>query len=71
MPKRVYQHKSKLIDGHSKKYNINKLVYFEIFDFVENAIVREKQLKAGSRKNKIELINCNNPCWRDLYEDIL
>ncbi len=69
--KRTYEHKSKLIDGFTKRYNINKLVYYEIFDKIENAILREKQIKAGPRKQKIALINKMNPDWKDLYNNLL
>ena len=65
--RRVWEHKSKLIAGFTKKYNVDKLVYFESFDNPEEAIKREKQLKAGPRKKKIELINNLNPEWKDLY----
>jgi len=64
---RVYQHKNKLADGFTKKYNVTKLVYFEHTENVAAAIEREKQLKAGSRKKKIDLINLTNPKWEDLY----
>ena len=68
--KRVYEHMEKLANGFTKKYNITKLVYYEIFQDVENAIVREKQIKAGSRQKKIDLINRVNKEWRDLYEQL-
>lgn len=55
--RRVWEHKAKLIEGFTKKYNVDKLVYFESFDNPRAAIKREKQIKAGSRKKKIELIN--------------
>ncbi len=71
LPKRIYEHKNKLVDGFSKKYNLDKLVYYEIFDEIIEAISREKQIKAGSRKKKIELINSQNPEWEDLSEDFL
>ncbi len=71
LPKRIYEHKNKLVDGFSKKYNLDKLVYYEIFDDIIEAINREKQIKAGSRKKKIELINSQNPEWKDLSEDFL
>lgn len=67
---RVYQHKNKMMDGFSKKYNVDKLVYYEIFDDPEYAILREKQIKAGSRQKKIVLINSINKGWIDLYEKI-
>jgi len=70
LKRRVYEHKEKLVDGFTKKYNITKLVYYEVFENVENAIVREKQIKGGSRQKKIELINSLNKEWRDLYGDL-
>ena len=71
LPKRIYEHKNKIVDGFSKKYNLDKLVYYEIFEEIIEAISREKQIKAGSRKKKIELINSQNPEWKDLSEDFL
>ncbi len=68
--RRVYEHKEKMIDGFTKKYNCTKLVYYEIFNDPYNAIAKEKQIKAGSRKKKIELINSMNPNWKDLYDDL-
>ena len=70
LKRRVYEHKSKLIEGFTKKYNITKLVYYEIFSDSYNAISREKQIKAGSRQKKIDLINSVNERWDDLYERI-
>lgn len=70
LKKRVYEHKSKLVSGFTKKYNIIKLVYYEIFNDIYNAILREKQIKGGSRQKKINLINKMNPNWQDLYEDL-
>jgi len=67
---RVYQHKQKLIGGFTKKYNVTKLVYYEVFEDIENAILREKRIKGGSRKKKIELVNVMNNEWRDLYEEL-
>lgn len=69
--RRVYEHKNKLIDGFTKKYNVVKLVYYEMFDEPSTAIAREKQIKAGSRQKKIDLINGLNKDWRDLYDDIV
>ncbi len=66
--RRVYEHKEKLVKGFTKKYNITKLVYCEVFDRIEDAIIREKQIKGGSRQKKIDLINSMNKDWRDLYE---
>jgi putative endonuclease len=68
--KRVYEHKAKLADGFTKKYNIVKLVYYEVFEDIENAILREKQIKAGSRQKKIQLIDSTNREWRDLYDEL-
>ncbi|MBA2124542.1 excinuclease ABC subunit C [bacterium Unc6] len=68
--KRVYEHKQKIAEGFTKKYNIDKLVYYAVFDDPENAITREKQIKAGPRKNKIQLIEGMNPGWKDLYGEI-
>jgi putative endonuclease len=68
--RRVYEHKEKLADGFTKKYNIVKLVYYEVLQDVENALLREKQIKAGSRQKKIELVSRMNSAWRDLYEEL-
>ena len=70
LKRRVYEHKEKLVDGFTKKYNIIKLVYYEVFEDPANAIMREKQIKAGSRQKKINLINSVNGEWLDLYEEI-
>jgi len=70
LKKRVYEHKAKLSNGFTKKYNANKLVYYEIFNDAYNAIIREKQLKAGSRQKKLDLINRMNPAWGDLYDKL-
>ncbi len=69
--KRIYEHKSKLIGGFTKKYNVNKLVYYEIHDDISEAIKREKQIKNWSRQKKIDLINILNEDWKDLYESIV
>ena len=66
LERRVYEHKNKLFKGFTQKYNLNKLVCFEVTDNIHYAIDREKQLKAGSRKKKLELINSFNPEWKDL-----
>lgn len=69
---RMDQHKNKLYtNSFSSQYNLTKLVYFESFSSIEEAIQREKQLKAGSRKKKIDLINSLNPGWKDLNEEVL
>ena len=68
--RRVYQHKNKVAEGFTKSYNVKKLLYFEVYDDIRLAITREKQLKGGSRKRKVELINASNSEWRDLYDEI-
>jgi putative endonuclease len=70
LQKRIYEHKSKLIEGFSKKYRVTKLVYYEVCDNIESAILREKQIKAGSRKKKIEMIKGMNPEFEDLYDGL-
>ena len=69
--KRIYEHKNKLVDGFTKKYNIDKLGYYEVFENIEDAINREKKLKGISREKKLKLIEINNPNWFDLYEEII
>jgi len=68
---RVWQHKTGALPGFTKQYGVDRLVWFERHDTTGAAIGREKQLKAGSRRRKLELINAMNPTWRDLYGDIL
>ena len=67
---RVEQHRSKEIKGFTFKYNIVKLIYYEIFDDPESAVLREKQIKSWSRKKKVELIESMNPGWKDLYSEL-
>ena len=69
--KRVYQHKNHAIKGFTQRYGCKYLVYYEIHEEMISAIAREKQLKAGSRKKKLALIERINPQWRDLYEALL
>ncbi len=64
--RRVYEHKLKVVPGFTKRYGVDKLVYFEIFDDAEHAIMREKQLKRWRREWKIQLIEQHNPGWADL-----
>jgi len=66
---RIYEHKQKLIDGFTKKYNLTSLVYFETFNNMQDAIHREKQLENLHREWKINLIESINPDWKDLSED--
>ncbi|MBI4652953.1 GIY-YIG nuclease family protein [Candidatus Kuenenbacteria bacterium] len=70
LTRRIYEHKEKLVKGFTKKYNIIKLVYYEIFNDIGNAILREKQIKGGSRAKKIKLIESINKEWKDLYDEL-
>ena len=65
--KRIYEHKQKQIEGFTKKYKINKLIYFEEYNSPEEAIAREKRLKKWNRSWKLKLIEEKNPQWNDLY----
>ena len=69
LQRRIYEHKHKLIKGFTSKYNITKLVYYEEYNDINDAIRREKQIKGWSRKKKIELIESVNPEWKDLSEE--
>ena len=69
LERRVYQHKEKNVKGFTEKYNVDKLVYYEEFQDIHEAIGREKQIKAGSRQKKIDLVNSMNKEWKDLFED--
>lgn len=69
--KRVYQHKQGQTPGFALRYACKQLVYYELYDDMFNAITREKQIKGGSRKKKLGLIESINPTWRDLYETLL
>ena len=70
LKKRIYEHKQKFVDGFTKQYNINKLVYYEVFSSITDAILREKQIKGGSRKKKTDLIRSANSTFKDLYDEI-
>jgi len=71
LPKRIYQHKNKMLDGFSKRYDIDKLVYFETHETSLGAITREKQMKKWRREWKINLIEEKNSNWADLYDTII
>jgi len=71
LARRIYEHKNKLIDGFTKKYNLTKLIYFELINDVESAIKREKQLKNWHRQWKINLIESVNKEWKDLSQVFL
>lgn len=68
---RISQHRNGMTEGFTKKYRVGKLIYFEVFADPYQAIRREKQIKAGSRRNKLALIHAANPDWRDLWPEIL
>ena len=70
LKQRIAEHKQKAVFGFTARYNVDKLVYYEISDTAYTAISREKQIKAGSRKKKIELIESINKEWKDLYNDL-
>jgi putative endonuclease len=69
--KRVSEHKGKLVTGFTSQYNVTKLVYYEEFETMPEAIGREKQITGGSRQKKLDLINSKNPEWKDLYDEFL
>jgi len=69
LQKRLYEHKNKLVNGFTKKYNLNKLIYFEIYQNINDAIKREKQIKGWIRKKKIALIKTKNPNFNDLSKN--
>jgi putative endonuclease len=69
LERRVYEHKNKVVEGFTRKYNCNKLVWYETTGSIESAITREKQIKAGSRAKKILLVETINPTWKDLSLD--
>lgn len=70
LQRRVAQHREKLLPGFTSRYNVTKLVYYEVFEDVRAAIAREKQIKGGSRKKKVALIEATNTEWRDLWDDL-
>ncbi len=70
LKRRVFEHKNKLIKGFTEKYQVNKLIYYEVAPSIESAILREQQIKGGSRNDKIQLVNTMNKEWRDLYDEL-
>ena len=70
LKKRIYEHKECLVDGFTKKYKVDKLVYFEKTNDINSAIQREKQMKKWKREWKLKLIEKGNPCWIDLYDNL-
>jgi putative endonuclease len=71
LPQRVWQHKNDLVEAFTRRYGVHTLVWYEVHEIMENAIVHEKTIKEWKRQWKIDLIEAMNPEWRDLYEDIL
>ncbi|MBI4096354.1 MAG: GIY-YIG nuclease family protein [Candidatus Levybacteria bacterium] len=71
LTRRMYEDKNKMIEGFTSKYNIKRLVYYEVFEDINEAIKKEKQIKGGSRQKKIDLINKQNPEFKDLYSEII
>ncbi len=69
--KRVYEHKQKVVEGFTSQYNISQLVYYEIYDDAEQAIKREKNIKAWKREWKLRIIEEHNPKWDDLYDQLI
>lgn len=70
LAERAYQHRKGLVPGFTKRYGCKLLVWFESFETMPDAIAREKQIKAGSRKDKLSLIKVMNPDWQDLYKTL-
>ena len=70
LARRVYEHKNGLGSTFVKKYNVHKLIYYEVGDNIQSVLAREKQIKGGSRQKKINLIKSLNPEWKDLFEEI-
>ena len=68
--KRVHQHKNDVTEGFTRKYNVHSLVYYEVFNRIQDAITREKQMKKWKRQCKMELIEKSNPNWEDLFESL-
>jgi putative endonuclease len=69
--KRIYEHKQDFVEGFTKKYKTHKLIYYEVFDDIVNAIAREKQIKGWGRDKKILMINNSNAEWKDLYGSVV
>jgi putative endonuclease len=70
LQRRVLEHRDKTLRGFTQRYNVDKPIYFEATESIESAILREKQLKGGSRKQRIALIESVNPEWKDLYQEL-
>ncbi len=70
LKRRVYEHKHGLMEGFTRKYNVHKLVYYEVVEEIKAAILREKQIKGGSRQKKNDLVERFNPEWKDLWDQL-
>ncbi len=70
LPRRMDEHRARLKPGFTRRYNVDRLVWYEVYDAPRSAIAREKQIKAGSRKRKVALITGHNPEWRDLWPEL-
>ena len=70
LPRRAFEHREGLISGFTTRYGCKYLVWFEVHDHIMNAITREKQIKGGSRRRTLALIEATNPDWRDLFDDL-
>lgn len=70
LPQRAFRHRGGLVEGFTSRYGSKLLVWYEMHDTMESSITREKQIKAGSRRNMLFLIETLNPAWRDLYQDL-
>jgi len=71
LPRRIWQHKSNLVEGYTKEYSVHSLVWYEMHASMFEAIAREKAIKKWNRDWKVKLVEQHNPDWRDLYEDIV
>ena len=71
LPRRAFEHRDGLVKGFSSKHGCKILVWYELHETMTDAIVREKQIKAGSRANKLALIEASNPQWKDLFESLI
>lgn len=70
LKKRIWEHKTKAVKGFTEKYDVHKLVYYEVYDDPENAILREKRMKKWNREWKINIFRDRNPDWQDLYDTL-
>lgn len=71
LPKRIWEHKNKFADGFTRKYNLNRLVWYELHETMLSAIQREKTMKCWKRQWKLQAIEAFNPAWRDLFEELV